>query len=39
MKKEYVLPEIRVEYIEEDILTLSENEKWEGPVIDAAEEK
>jgi hypothetical protein len=35
MKKEYFAPEIDVMLIEADIITYSETEEWEGPVIKA----
>ena len=38
MKKEYFAPEIKVMLISADIITYSETEEWEGPVIKAGEE-
>ncbi len=35
MKKEYFAPEVKVMLIVADIITYSETEEWEGPVISA----
>lgn len=35
MKKEYLSPEIKIAYVSCDIITYSETEEWEGPVIQA----
>ena len=38
MKKEYLAPEVRIIYVALDIITYSETEEWEGPVIKAGED-
>ena len=35
MKKKYYAPEIKTTYVSVDIITQSETEEWEGPVIGA----
>ena len=35
MKKEYFAPEIEVMLVNVDIITYSETEEWEGPVVQA----
>ena len=35
MKMEYSTPEVKITYVSLDIITYSETEKWEGPVIEA----
>lgn len=35
MKKKYYAPEIKITSISVDIITYSETEEWEGPVISA----
>ena len=35
MKKEYFAPEIKITYVSLDIITYSETEEWEGPIISA----
>lgn len=37
-KKEYTAPEVIALLCERDIITYSETEEWEGPIIVAAEE-
>ena len=37
MKKEYFAPELKVMLIETDIITYSETDEWEGPVIQAGQ--
>ncbi len=37
MKKEYLSPEIKLTYVENDIITYSETEEWKGPAIEAEE--
>jgi hypothetical protein len=38
MKKEYFAPEIKVMLIQTDIITYSETDEWEGPVIQAGQD-
>ena len=33
MKKEYFAPEIKITYVSLDIITYSETEEWEGPIV------
>ena len=33
MKKEYLSPEIKLTLVSRDIITYSETEEWEGPMI------
>ena len=35
MKKEYFAPEVKITYISLDIITYSETEEWEGPIVGA----
>ena len=35
MKKEYVSPSIILTYVSCDIITYSETEEWNGPIIEA----
>ena len=35
MKKKYYAPEIKITHVSVDIITYSETEEWEGPVIGA----
>lgn len=37
MKKEYFAPEVKVMLIRADIITYSETEEWEGPIISAGQ--
>ena len=37
MKKEYLSPEIKLTLVSRDIITYSETEEWEGPVINAGQ--
>lgn len=39
MKKNYYAPEIKITYVDADIITYSETEEWEGPIIKAAEDE
>ncbi len=38
MKKEYFAPEIKVMLIQTDIITYSETEEWDGPILQAAQD-
>ena len=35
MKKEYFAPEVKMMLVDVDIITYSETDEWEGPVIQA----
>ena len=35
MKKEYFAPEVKITYVALDIITYSETQEWEGPIISA----
>ena len=35
MKKNYSAPEINFLYVDADIITYSETEEWDGPIIEA----
>ena len=37
MKKNYYAPEVEIIFAEIDIFTYSEDEEWEGPMIEAAD--
>ena len=37
MKERYLTPEIKITYISKDIITYSETEEWEGPIIKAVQ--
>ena len=39
MKEKYYSPEIKVAYISADIITYSETEEWEGPIISAGQDE
>ena len=39
MKKEYFAPEIKITYVSLDIITYSETEEWEGPIIKAGQDE
>ena len=39
MKKNYYAPEVKITYVSADIITYSETEEWEGPIIQAAEDE
>ena len=34
MKKKYFAPEIKITYVDADIITYSETEEWNGPMIE-----
>ena len=38
MKKNYYAPEVKITYVDADIITYSETEEWEGPILKAADE-
>ena len=38
MKKEYLSPTIDITIISRDIITYSETEEWDGPVINAGQD-
>ena len=38
MKKEYFAPEVKITYVSLDIITYSETEEWEGPIIKAGQD-
>lgn len=35
MKKNYYAPEVKITYVDADIITYSETEEWDGPMISA----
>ena len=35
MKKNYYTPEVKITYVSADIITYSETEEWDGPIIGA----
>ena len=35
MKKNYYAPEVKITYVSADIITYSETEEWDGPIIGA----
>ncbi len=37
MKNKYFAPEIKITYVDADIITYSETEEWDGPIIEAAD--
>ena len=37
MKKNYFAPEVKITYVDADIITYSETEEWEGPILSAAD--
>ena len=39
MKKEYLSPKIAATYVFCDVITYSETEEWEGPMIEAANDE
>ena len=41
MKKNYYAPEIKITYVDADIITYSETEAWDGPMLkkEAAEDE
>lgn len=39
MKEKYCSPEIKVTHISVDIITYSETEEWEGPIISAGHDE
>ena len=38
MKEKYFAPEVKIMYVDADIITYSETEEWDGPLLGAAED-
>ncbi len=38
-KKMYLSPDMVVMYVEKDVITYSEEDEWNGPVVDAGNEE